>query len=499
MPISMLIEMAVDAWPDRSAVGAANDRWTFRELHDAACNGAGLLAGTGARSVVYLDVNGPQFAVALWSAALAGLPFCPLNYRMSGEQLEPMLASLDSPVLITGSAYAGHVSAVGVAQFTSESFAAAARGAGRHTSAPVDDGKTAVVLFTSGTTSAPKAVMLRHHNLVSYVLETVEFGAADAGDAILVSMPPYHIAGVNSVLTNLYAGRRIVHLPNFDPQRWLDIVKAESITHVMLVPTMLARILDQLKGAVADVPSLRSLAYGGARMPRPVLERALDAFPGVDFVNAYGLTETSSTIAVLSPDDHRAATRSTAPAQRDRLGSVGRLVPGIEAQLRDESGSLVARGATGDLWLRGRQISGDYLGAGSVLDDKGWFPTRDRARIDADGYLFIEGRSDDTIIRGGENIAPAEIEQVLMGLDDVADVAVVGRPDDEWGERIVAAIVMRSGASLKAAEVREFVRAHLRSSRTPDDVVFVAGLPYNPTGKLVRRDLITQLEAADRM
>ncbi|HSY14885.1 MAG TPA: class I adenylate-forming enzyme family protein [Jatrophihabitantaceae bacterium] len=497
MPLSMLIEMAVDAWPDRVAVGAASGGLTFRELYDAARNGAETLVGTGARSVAYLDVNGPQFAVALWSAALAGLPFCPLNYRMSGEQLEPLVAALDSPVLITGSAYDSGVTSDAVAKFDSEAFAAEARRPAGHTPAPVEDDRTAIVLFTSGTTSAPKAVLLRHQNLVSYVLETVDFGAAEDGDSILVSMPPYHVAGVNSALTNLYSGRRMVHLPNFDQRRWLDVVKAESITHAMLVPTMLARIVDQLDGATADVPSLRNLAYGGARMPGPVLERALEAFPGVGFVNAYGLTETSSTIAVLGPDEHRTAITSADPSVRERLGSVGRLVPGIQAQVRDESGQAVAEGAGGELWLRGPQISGEYMGKGSVLDAGGWFPTRDRARIDAEGFLFIEGRLDDTIIRGGENIAPAEIEEVLARLDGVADVAVVGRPDDEWGERIVAAIVPRSGASLSAIEVREFVRAHLRSSRTPDDVVMLPELPYGPTGKLVRRDLLAQLEGAE--
>jgi acyl-CoA synthetase (AMP-forming)/AMP-acid ligase II len=497
MPLSMLIEMAVDAWPDRLAVGTTTVGLTFRELHDAACNGAEILASTGAHSVAYLDVNGPQFAVALWSATLAGLPFCPLNYRMSGEQLEPLLAKLDSPALITGSAYEGHVTGAGVAKFGSDALVAEVRGPAKHTPPPVDDDQTAIVLFTSGTTSAPKAVLLRHQNLLSYVLETVDFGAAEDSDGVLVSMPPYHVAGVNSALTNLYSGRRVVHMPNFDPRRWLDVVKAESITHTMLVPTMLARIVEQLDGAVADVPSLRHLAYGGARMPKPVLERALEAFPGVDFVNAYGLTETSSTIAVLGPEDHRVAMASTDPALRNRLGSAGRLVPGVEAQLRDEFGRPVAEGVTGELWLRGRQISGEYLGKGSVLDAEGWFPTRDRARIDAEGYLSIEGRSDDTIIRGGENIAPAEIEEVIVRLDGVADVAVIGRPDDEWGERIVAAIVPRPGVSLNAAQVREFVRARLRSSRTPDDVVFLPELPYGPTGKLVRRDLIARLEGAE--
>ena len=183
------------------------------------------------------------------------------------------------------------------------------------------------------------------------------------------------------------------------------------MTHALVVPTMLARIVEYLDGAPADLPALRSLAYGGAPMPVTVLERALAAFGDTDFVNAYGLTETSSTIAVLGPDDHRTALASDDPAVRARLGSAGRLLPSIEADVRD-----------GLLWVRGEQVSGEYAGMDSVLDDEGWFPTGDVAYIDGEGYLFIEGRADDTIIRGGENIAPAEIEDVLLRHAAVAEV-----------------------------------------------------------------------------
>jgi acyl-CoA synthetase (AMP-forming)/AMP-acid ligase II len=171
-------------------------------------------------------------------------------------------------------------------------------------------------------------------------------------------------------------------------------------------------------------------------------------------------------------------------------------VPGVTAEVRDPSGSPVSPGAAGEIWLRGRQVSGRYLGQGSALDSNGWFPTRDRGHLDADGYLYIDGRADDTIIRGGENIAPAEIEEVLATHQAIADAAVVGQADDEWGERIVAVIVPRPGAMLQAEEVRSFVRARLRGSRAPDQVVFVAALPYTPTGKLIRRELGAVLAAA---
>ena len=224
-------------------------------------------------------------------------------------------------------------------------------------------------------------------------------------------------------------------------------VRTEKISHALLVPTMLAGITEQLSTQSADAPMLRSLAYGGAKMPLPVLERAIQLFPTTDFVNAYGLTETSSTIAVLGPEDHRAALHGD-PVARARLASVGRLIPGIEVQIRGSDGAIHAE-AAGDISVRGPQVSGEYRGYGSVLDDDGWFATRDRGWIDDDGYLFVEGRSDDTIIRGGENIAPAEIEDVLMAHDAVIDAAVFGVPDERWGQDIAAAVVLRPGRTPK--------------------------------------------------
>jgi acyl-CoA synthetase (AMP-forming)/AMP-acid ligase II len=496
--LSILLDMMADAWPDRVAFGSRDTGVTYSQLRSAAARGAVALQETGHRSVGYMGVNGIEFALAMWSAALAGMWFCPFNYRLSTQQLNPLFGILPDPLVLVGDGYEALVAGCSAPTASLTGFTSAARD--ETVASPVvtaaDDSGAGVVLFTSGTTSTPKAVALSQANLLSYVIETVDFGSAEPSDAVIVSMPPYHIAGVNASLTNPYAGRRVVYLPNFDAESWLGVVRTESITHAMVVPTMLARILDTLDRTAADVPSLRMLSYGGSRMPRAVLERALATFPTVDFVNAYGLTETSSTVTVLGPEDHRAAMASDDPHTRNRLGSVGRPVPGISAEARDPDGMAQPPGVVGELWVRGRQISGSYLGQGSVLDESGWFPTRDRASIDTDGYVYLEGRADDTIIRAGENIAPAEIEEVLANHEAIADVAVIGRLDDEWGERIVAAIVLRPGAMIDAEGVRDHVRGQLRSSRTPDDVVFVKELPYTPTGKLVRRELADLVERA---
>ncbi|GAF44695.1 class I adenylate-forming enzyme family protein [Rhodococcus wratislaviensis] len=491
MGIETVLDMASSAHPDRIVVGRRNSGLTCRQLGDLASGGATALRDHGAGHVVFVGVNGPVLPVLTFASARAGIPLVPLNYRLSDAQLCDLVAQLDRPVVVADPAYAGKLARAADIVLTTDDFLDLARQVGPAEFAPAPDDATAIVLFTSGTTSAPKGVVLRHRNLLSYLFNTVEFASAGEEQAALVSTPPYHIAGMGAVLSNIYAGRRMVYLPDFSPQGWLGLVRDEGVTSAMVVPTMLARVVEHLGGAPAKTPTLASLAYGGARMPQPVLERALVAFPTTGFVNAYGLTETSSTIAVLGPDEHREALAD--PALRGRLSSVGRIVPGIEAQIRHDDATVLPDGATGLLWVRGPQVSGEYMGKGTVLDDDGWFPTRDRARLE-DGYLYIGGRADDTIIRGGENIAPAEIEDVLVRHDAVREVAVIGLPDDEWGERICAVIVPESAEQLEPEQIRAWCRERLRGSRTPDDVVFVDDLPRTPTGKLVRRDLVSQVE-----
>jgi acyl-CoA synthetase (AMP-forming)/AMP-acid ligase II len=322
----------------------------------------------------------------------------------------------------------------------------------------------------------------------------VEFGSVPETGATLLSVPPYHVAAVANTLSNLYSGRRIVHLDQFTPEAWLDAVEHQRISHAMVVPTMLVRIVAELRSRGTRAPEcLTSLSYGGAKLAAEVIEEALDLFPGTGFVNAYGLTETASSIAVLGPDDHRAARSGSDPAVRARLGSVGRALPSVEIEVHDEHGCAVPAGTVGDIVVRGAQVSGEYLEAGSKVRTDGWFPTRDRGYLDVAGYLFVRGRADDTIIRGGENIAPAEIEDVLGGHPAVRECVVVGVPDVEWGQRIGACVVVRPGAKVDADELRAWARDRLRGSRAPELIRFVEEFPVTPTGKVVRRDLVALL------
>jgi acyl-CoA synthetase (AMP-forming)/AMP-acid ligase II len=503
MTVPLLLEMAVSGHGSRVALGSLPDGLTFEDLARRALVGAAIIGDRAPAHVAFVGRNGPAYVQAFLSAAVAGIPFAPLNYRLATAQLRAQIAELGEGLVIADEAYAGALGKDPVltsSDFTQAAAVAQAPAGNRSEAGTVGDMTPAVLLFTSGTTARPKAVVLRHGNLASYIFQTVEFSSAAPAEAALISVPPYHVAAVGATLSNVFAGRRVVHLPDFDPRRWVGAVRAERITSAMLVPTMLARVLDVLGDGPADLPSLRLISYGGARMPRPVIERALRVLPDVDFVNAYGLTETSSTIALLGPADHRDAVASPDAQLRLRLVSAGRLVPGVEAEIRDEAGTVVRPGQPGLLWVRGRQVSGEYRGLGSALDAEGWFPTGDSARLDADGFLFVEGRADDTIIRGGENISPAEIEDVLLSHPGVREAAVIGTPDDEWGERICAVVVREPdcapGSEPTDEELRAFVRERLRGSRTPDEVVWRSELPQTETGKLLRRQLVAELSPA---
>ncbi|WP_216906426.1 class I adenylate-forming enzyme family protein [Nocardia noduli] len=492
MSISLLLDMAASSAPDRVAVVSDELRWTAGHLNTLTEGGAGVIQGSGARTVAYVGTGGAMLPLLIFSSARAGVSFAPLNYRLSGVKLRELIDRLEDPLLICDSDYVDSVGGYEGRLLRSEDFLDAAASADPVSEMPEPD-DVAVVLFTSGTTSAPKAVELSHNNLVSYITGTVDFAAADPDDVALICVPPYHVAGVSAALSNLYAGRKMVYLRSFDPAEWVRLINNERVTTATVVPTMLDRVITEIKRAGTTLPTLRNLAYGGSKVPLPLVRTALELLPEVGFVNAYGLTETSSTIAVLGPDDHRAARASDDPAVVRRLGSVGRPVPGIEVEIRDELGAVLGPDEPGELFVRGEQVSGKYTGIGSVLDENGWFPTKDVAVLDAEGYLFIGGRSDDTIIRGGENIAPAEIEDVLVEHPGVREVAVVGVEDAEWGQIIVAVVVPEEGADPDPEELRTYVRGTLRGSRTPDRVVFRDGLPATPTGKVLRRELIDEL------
>jgi acyl-CoA synthetase (AMP-forming)/AMP-acid ligase II len=497
MHVGMVIEMASDSLAERIAIGPVEGGITFGELGARARRAGTWLRSSPGDRVVLVDENSLAVPLGLFGAAVAGKPFVPVNYRLADDRLRSILERTSPATVVAGDGVRERIDGVpGLTIVERTEFLAATEDESLEPTDGwgCDPEATAVLLFTSGTTGEPKAAVLRHRNLAAYLIGSVEFGAAPPDECTIVSVPPYHIAAVSSVLSTTYAGRRVVQLERFDPDAWVDTVRRESVTHAMVVPTMLRRILDVVEREGGGLPSLRSLAYGGGPMPRPVVDRAMALLPAVDLVNAYGLTETSSTIAVLGPDDHRAAFASADPEVRQRLGSVGRALPGVEVSVRDEGGQALGPGQVGELWVRGEQVSGEYEGRPTDLGD-GWFNTRDSGHLDQEGFLFVHGRLDDVIVRGGENLSPGEIEAVLLEHPAVADAAAVGIPHEAWGEQVVAAVVLHPGDAVNEDELRSHVRDRLRSARTPERIAFCDELPYNETGKLLRRVLREELSA----
>jgi fatty-acyl-CoA synthase len=494
MNTALLLEMAAEGAGDRVAIGPAVGGCAWPDLLDQARSAAGWLASRPAETVAHLGLNSQAVPVAVYAAGLAAKPFAPLNYRLPDADLRRIIARTAPSVVVADDDMAARAEGIeGVEVITRSAFLAEA--AAGHEPPPVaaEPDDIAILLFTSGTTGEPKAAVLRHRHLTAYVLSSVDFLGADETEAALVSVPPYHVAGVSAVLTATYLGRRTVYLETFTPKAWVDMADNEAITHAMVVPTMLGRVLDEMEQSGRRLLALSHLSYGGGRMPAATIERALKLLPHVDFVNAYGLTETSSTVAVLNPQDHRDAVASDDAEVRRRLGSVGRPLPALELEIRGADEQPLPPGELGEIWVRGEQVAGEYLGRRAIRDD-GWFPTNDSGWLDAAGFLFVEGRLDDVIVRGGENISPGEIEDVLRAHPGVADVAVIGLPDDEWGER-VAAVVSPTEIKTSAEELGAWVRARLRSTKTPELFEFREALPYNETGKLLRRTLKQELMA----
>ena len=497
MNTGVLLERMAEAAGDRVAVGSRRDGQTYAGLFDRSRRVATVVREFGAERVVTVAQNSPLLPALLYGSGLAGVPFVPLNYRLADESLRAVLARAAPGLAVVDDDAVGRVSGVeGLTVVPSSAFEArvdvADPGSPPAPARSVDPDTIAVLLYTSGTTGPPKAAVLRHRHLAAYVTSMVEFMAGGDDHAALVSVPPYHVAAVITLLTSLYGGRRLVFLRQFDPERWVDLAVEEDITHAFVVPTMLGRILDVLEARGEKLPGLLHLAYGGGRMPVPVVERALELLPAVGFVNAYGLTETSATVTLLRPEDHRAALESDEPAVRARLGSVGRPLPSVELEIRGPDGSALPPGERGQIYVRGEQVAGEYLDR-RALTTGGWFPTNDGGWLDDAGFLFVTGRLDDVIVRGGENLSPGEIEDVLVTHPAVAEAGVVGVPDDEWGEAVAASVVLKPGRETTIEDLQAWVRARLRSSHTPTVVEFRTELPYNATGKLLRRVLRSDL------
>jgi acyl-CoA synthetase (AMP-forming)/AMP-acid ligase II len=516
--VAELLDIPASMFPDQSILTFDGRSLTYEQLHGLVQQTAGALATLGVERgdrVAVVDTNSVELIAAMFAIVSLGAVFVPLSYRGRVDEWRHMVDSTEPKLMLAGSRYVdGCLSlcqarelAPSVIHLTPSAAAdrdlqAIAAGAVPVSFEEANDGDLAVLMFTSGSTAMSKAVMLAHADLVNYVCESVDCADGTERGATLLSAPQQHIAGLTAALSAIFTGRRIVLMPQFEAAEWLNLATSERVTHAFLVPTMLKRVLDCEQFATTDLSQLEVLSYGAAPMPLGVIRRALDSFPAsVQFVNAFGQTETTSTVTMLGPDDHRLeGSPDEVERKLRRLGSIGRPLPDVEVRILGETRQPVPVGEIGEIALRTPRTMRGYFGqddatAATIRD--GWLLTRDLAWMDDDGYIFLTGRKADLIIRGGENIAPQEVELVLETHPLVDEVAVIGVPDDEWGERVCAVVVARAGKPLSEGDVIGWCHERLASFKTPEIVIFAKSLPRNPLGKLMRTELRTQIQSQE--
>jgi long-chain acyl-CoA synthetase len=475
------IDPPVHAVPDRPALVVGDTVCTYRELEDTTRRVAAALAAAGVGPgdrVALVDLGSVLAVATILACARLGAASAQMNAYLTPAELGQLVGLVGATVGVAGADHADRLAAALDGRVLGLADVAAADPAGAPaTTGDPDD--TALVLFTSGTTGLPKPVSISHRVLadrLAYYGKPIDPGAPQVVD--MMSAPIFHIGGTLGLLVSLHQGKQLVVLPRFDAGTWLAQVERHRVAQTFVVPTMLRRVLDHPDFGSTDLSSLRSLSYGAAAAPVDLVRRAMAALPGVDFSNTFGQTETLGAYASLTPDDHR---------RGDRFGSVGRPLPGVEVRIVDPSNrEPVPDGDTGEFWVRAAQNTTEE-----------WLRTGDTGWRDDEGYLFLAGRISDTINRGGEKFGPVEVEEILRTHPFVADVGVVGVPDEELGER-VGAVVVTSGP-VTPQELVAHCADHMATYKVPEFVVLAEELPTSVLGKLDRRGLRERLASAPRV
>ncbi len=516
MNTANFVSIPASVFPDQEIVVFGDKRFTYAQLHDRVCRTATVYKDLGLKRrdvVAIIDTNSDVYVAAYYAAAKCGLTFLPLNYRAKDPELEYMINTAGAKVLLAGERYHEQIRRIRprletVAAVLTTGGPAVGfpslpehveQAAPEETDAEVEDDEVSVLMYTSGTTSLPKGVMLSFHDFTAYVTANVEMADGSDRGTALVCVPFYHIAGMVAIMTNIWSGRRMILMPQFEARGWLNLVGRERVTHAFVVPTMMKQLLDEPNFSKADFSSLTNLAYGGAAMPLPVIRRAIAAFPKhVGFVNAYGQTETTSSLTVLGPEDHRLeGDAAQVELKLKRLSSIGRPLPDVEVKIVGENAEVLPPEQVGEICIRTPRVMKGYAGRGDeAMMADGFRATGDLGWIDRDGYIFFAGRKDDMIIRGGENIAPAEIEAVLTSHPAVEEAAIIGVPSQEWGETVKAFIVLQEGKQATPKELDAFCRARLASFKCPETYEVVESLPKNQLGKILRNELRARQTAA---
>ncbi|MCL0064369.1 AMP-binding protein [Dehalococcoidia bacterium] len=460
--------------PDRVAIVFEGRKYSFAELSDRVNRLSNALLNLGVRKedrVAILQVNCNQYVEAYFAAARIGAIFVPLNFRAKQDELTHMLNNSEASILFAGERYLDMVTSMRPDLPAAKHFVS------------IDTRREGMLSYDELiASSSPEEVF------------------SEIGDDDTTMVPLYHVAGIQAMLAAIYGGRTLAMMRQFEVKEWMETVEREKANRAMLVPTMLKRIIDDPDFAKRDLSSLKVITYGAASMPFEVIKKAIEVFPGVMFINAFGQTETASTITMLGPEDHVFTGRETEAEREKKLNrlanSIGRPMADIEIQIWDDEGKSLPPGEVGEIMARGpRVMSGYWKDADKTsrtLTPDGWLHTGDKGYIDEEGYIYLAGRGDDMIIRGGENISPEEVENVLHAHPKVADAALIGVPDPEWGSQPRAIIVLKEGETATAEEIIDFCRDKLAGFKRPRSVVFIDELPRTSTGKVQRKVLREQ-------
>ena len=500
MRIVDLLERDAALYPQRTAVAVdGGPSVVFGELRDRVRRLATGLedAGVGPGDrVALMAENGLVFFDVYLAVAYLGAAAVPLNTQLTDPELAFILTNAEPTLTLATSDYAQRLETIGstgpVVDADGDGYAELLA------SAPFTDldraveGDTALVIYTSGTTGRPKGVCLTQRGLAFNGLTMALVQRFRPDDVFLSTTPLYHAATGTRVCSMLADGQTHVVLRSFSPESFFAAVAEHRVTISILVPAQLRRLLDHPGFEEADLSSLRLIVYGAAPTAGPLIRRAYERF-GCGLYQGYGISEGVTNLTGLLPEDHDLAMAG----RPGLLDSCGRVVPGVRIEIHDENGALVEPGEVGEIWVKSEKVMAGYWRgpdqtAEALVD--GWLRTGDLGRFDDDGYLYIVGRSKDMLISGGVNIYPSEIEAVLFDHPAVAEVAVVGRPDSEWGERPVAFVELRSGETLDG--LSDWCRQRLAKIKVPDEFIAVDSFPRTVTGKIRKVELREHLAAS---
>ena len=494
------------ATPDAPALTYGGSTRSFGELDDRSSRVANALLGTGIAAgdrVAVLSKNCPEFYEIVFGCNKIGAIVVGLNWRLAAPEIAAIAADAAPKLFIVGATEcellpaAGNDQAVTVLlgpEYEAWRDAASANDPG----GSGESGDVALLLYTSGTTGVPKGVMLTNGGMEYTGRIGSEIWGMTAASVNLVAMPLFHIGGIGYGLSTMAQGGHTLLMREVDPAAIIATIAAYGVTHSFFVPAVIQLLLATPGVEDADLSSLQLLSYGASPIGDAVLRRALEVF-GCGFMQVYGMTETSGTVVALQPQDHHADGELSY-----LLRSCGQAFPWVELRIIDpDTLSDVTQGAVGEIWLRSGMVTAGYWNkpaeTAEAIVDGDWLRTGDAAFQDDGGYLYLFDRFKDMIVSGGENVYPAEVENVLYDHAAVAAVAVIGVPDERWGETVKAIVVVNPEASTDAAELIAFARTRLAKYKCPTSVDFVAVLPRNASGKVLKKELrLTYWQTADR-